>query len=71
MRRAHTTLYGLAAPLAFLPVMDFSFSQVGPFLKGPEFRNLIAEFVTQLLSGFAEAFIFLFSQASFGLLGAQ
>ena len=69
MQCTPTRLYSLAAPLTLLPLMEFSISQTGDFLRGTEFRSLISELVIQLLSGFAEAIIYLLSQAAFGLLG--
>ena len=69
MQRAQTRLYSLAAPLALLPVMGFSFSEIGDFLRGMEFRTLVGEIVIQLLSGLAGAIIFVLSQATFGVLG--
>ena len=50
-------LYSLSLPLMLLPVLGFSFSQVGPYLKGTEFRTFLSEIVTQLLSGVVDAFI--------------
>ncbi len=66
MQRAATKLYSLAAPLALLPIMNFSFSEVGDFLRGTDFRTLISEIVTQLLSGLSAVIISAFSQALFG-----
>lgn len=73
MKRSGTTLYSLAAPLALLPVlpvMEFSFSQIGPFLRGTEFQTLVAEVLTQVFSGFAAAVIELLTGGIFGALGA-
>ena len=69
MHCAQTKLYSLAAPLALLPVMEFSFSEIGDFFRGMEFRTLFAELIIQLISGIADAIIYLLAGASFGVLG--
>jgi hypothetical protein len=63
MIRLQSTLYGFAFPFAALPLMDFSFSQIGPYLRGEEFRAFMAEFVVQLTSGVVDAVIL----AAFGI----
>ncbi|MEP0841271.1 MAG: hypothetical protein HRF43_01010 [Phycisphaerae bacterium] len=65
MKTATLKLYGFSLPL-MLPLLDFGFDQIIPFLKGPEFRALLAELVTQVLAGVADAFI---AAAIAGLLG--
>ncbi len=60
-------LYSLSLPLMLFPVLDFSFSQVGPYLKGMEFRTFLSEIVTQLLSGVTDAFIIAVVTSGFGL----
>ena len=57
MRWNRIKLYSIAAPLALLPVLDISFSQVGPYLKGMEFRVFLAEIITQVISGVVDAAI--------------
>jgi len=59
MRSTRNTLYSFAVPLMFLvtPLMDFSFSQVGPYLKGTEFRSFIGEILIQIVSGVMDAFL--------------
>ena len=69
MQCAQPKLYSLAAPLAFLPVMGFSFSEIGDFFRGMEFRTLFSELVVQLISGVADAIIYLLTGASLGVLG--
>jgi len=69
MRSVQTKLYSLAAPLALLPLMDFSFSEVGDFLRGVEFRSLLSETIIQVISGVADAVIFLVINAAFGVFG--
>ena len=59
-------LYSFAAPLALLPILDFSFSAIGPYLKGTEFRTLIAEVFTQALSGVGNAFLTALFSGIFG-----
>jgi len=61
-----TRLYSFAAPLALLPLMDFSFSQIGPYLRGMEFRSFMAEFVIQVTSGVADAVILALVGTVFG-----
>lgn len=72
MKRTRTTLtlYSLAGPLALLPLMSFSFSEVGDYFRGAEFRNIAVELIAQLLAGLAQSIITLFTQAAFGVFGA-
>ncbi len=51
MRNASIKLYGLAAPLLLLPVMGFGWDQVIPYIKGAEFRTLLAALLSQVASG--------------------
>ena len=55
--RTQIKLYSLSLPLAIIPVLAFSFDEVGPYLKGMEFRQFIASALTQLISGTVDAFI--------------
>ena len=59
MRSIRNTLYSFAVPLMFLvtPLMDFSFSQIGPYVKGTEFRSFIGEILIQIVSGVMDAFL--------------
>lgn len=57
MRMSTVRLYSFTAPLALLPLLDFGFDQIIPYLKGQEFRSLMAEVVTQVFAGVADAFI--------------
>jgi hypothetical protein len=59
MRSTRNTLYSFAVPLVFIatPLMDFSFSQIGPYVKGTEFRTFIGEIIIQIISGVMDAFI--------------
>jgi hypothetical protein len=59
MRSTRNTLYSFAVPLMLLatPLMDFSFSQIGPYLKGTEFRSFIGEIIIQIVSGVMDAFL--------------
>lgn len=66
MTKPFVKLYSLSAPLAILPVLGFGFDQIIPFLRGPEFRTLMAEIVTQVFSGAADAII---TAAFTGLFG--
>ncbi|MCL2330153.1 MAG: hypothetical protein FWC56_02500 [Phycisphaerae bacterium] len=50
-------LYSVSLPLAVAPILAFSFDQIGPYLKGMEFRQVLASLVAQLISGTANAFI--------------
>ena len=67
MRRLQTTLYSFAAPWLLLPVMDFSFGQIAPYLKGLEFRAFISEIITQLIAGVFDAGIIGFFRLLFGV----
>ena len=60
MRSTRNTLYSFAVPLVFIatPLMDFSFSQIGPYLKGTEFRTFLGEIIIQIITGVMDAFIF-------------
>ncbi len=58
MKNTSLKLYSIAAPLLLaLPVMDFSFGAIVPYLKGTEFRTLLATLFSQVASGFVDAFI--------------
>lgn len=54
MNETSIKLYSLAAPLI---VMGFGFNQIIPYMKGVEFRTLLAELLSQLVSGVADAVI--------------
>jgi len=68
MRSTRNTLYSFAVPLVFIatPLMDFSFSQIGPYVKGTEFRTFIGEIIIQIISGVMDAFIVGATQVIFG-----
>jgi len=66
MRNATIKMYSLAAPLFMLPLMDFGFDQIIPYLKGMEFRAFMAEILTQVASGVADAVIVVGVQSLFG-----
>ena len=66
MKNASIKLYGLAAPLLVLPVMGFGFDQIVPYIKGTEFRTLLAELLSQVFAGFADAFLGAGVQRLFG-----
>ena len=51
-------LYSVSLPLAIVPVLAFSFNQIGPYLKGMEFRQFLAGLVAQLIAGTADALIY-------------
>ena len=55
--RQQIKLYSLALPMAVLPVLAFSFDQIGPYLKGTEFRTFVASLLSQLISGTVDAYI--------------
>ncbi len=57
MRNASVRLYSLAAPLLMVPVVGFAWDQVVPYLKGTEFRTLLAELLSQVAAGVADAVI--------------
>lgn len=59
MRSTRNTLYSFAVPVMFLvtPLMDFSLSQIGPYVKGTEFRSFIGEIIIQIVSGVMDAFL--------------
>ena len=63
MRSLQVRLYGFA-PLALLPLMDFSISEIPDWFKSDEFKNLAGELVIQFLSGIVSAII----QTAFGLV---
>ena len=68
MKRTYTTLtlYSLAVPLA---LMSFSFSEVGDYFRGTEFRGIVVELIAQLFAGLAQSIVTLFTQAAFGVFG--
>lgn len=57
MRLNQIKLYSIAAPLAVLPLLDITLSGVWDYMRGMEFRAFLAEIVTQVFSGVADAFI--------------
>ncbi|GMU21125.1 MAG: hypothetical protein AMXMBFR13_12180 [Phycisphaerae bacterium] len=61
------TLYSFTAPLALMPLMGFGFDQIVPYLKGAEFRSILAEMLTQLVSGVVDAAIIAAVQSAFGV----
>ena len=61
-----TKLYSFAAPLALVPLMDFSFSEVGDYLRGMEFRAFLAELLTQVTTGVVDAAIVAIVGIAFG-----
>lgn len=58
-------LYSFMAPLSLLPIMDFSFGEIPDYLKGLEFRNFVAEILTQLIVGVFDAIIIGLFQGGF------
>ncbi len=68
--RSTIKLYSLNAALLLLPLMDFSLSAIPTYLKGLEFRALMAEVLTQVISGVLDAGIIAAIQATFGVTGA-
>ncbi len=68
MRSFQTTLYSVAAPLAALPMMAFSLSEIPAFIKGTEFRALIAEVLIQLVTGVVDAGIFALFDSTLGVV---
>lgn len=63
MRSLQVRLYSFA-PLALLPLMDFSFSEIPDWFKSDEFKSLVGELLIQFLSGIVSAII----QTAFGLV---
>jgi hypothetical protein len=57
MRFSQIKLYSFAAPFAVLPLLDITVSGVWDYMRGMEFRTFLAEIVTQVVSGVADAFI--------------
>jgi hypothetical protein len=60
-------LYSFSAAIFMLPLMDFSFSQIPSYLKGLEFRTLLAELVAQVTAGIADAAIVAVIQTALGV----
>ncbi len=67
MRMSSIKLYSFTAPLALLPLMSFSFDQVIPYLKGPEFRLILTEILIQAYSSIADTVILAGLQSVFGI----
>jgi hypothetical protein len=61
-------LYSFTIPLALWPILDFSVSEIVPYLKGMEFRAFMAQIVAQLVSGTIDAFIIAAVSSAFGTL---
>jgi hypothetical protein len=66
MKNLSIKLYSLGAPLFALPLLDFGFDQIVPYLKGPEFRAIFAELLTQVVAGVVDTFILVAVQNFFG-----
>ncbi len=66
MRRQSVLLRCLAWPLALLPLMSMSFSEVPEWFTGTEFRTLAAQVISQIMEGFFGALIQVFTFAFFG-----
>ena len=57
MRLTQTKLYSLATPLALLPLLDFSLSEIPQWFLGTEFRTLISAILIQVFSDLADVLI--------------
>lgn len=57
MKNAWVRLHSLATPLVALPALGLAFDQIVPYVKGTEFRTLLAELLSQVFSGLANAFL--------------
>ena len=68
MRPIQTTLYSFAIPFVALPVMAFSLAEIPAFIKGTEFRALIAEVLIQIATGVVDAGIIALFDSTYGLL---
>jgi hypothetical protein len=55
--RTQIKLYSLTAPLLVLPLLDITVSGVWDYVRGMEFRTFMAEIITQVFSGVADAVI--------------
>jgi len=62
-------LYSFTAPLA-LPLLGIGLGDVWDYMRGMEFRVFLAEIVTQVVSGVADAFIISAVSGFYGTLGA-
>ena len=60
-------LYAVGAPLALLPLLDISLSQLPKYLAGPEFRQYMALIITEVISGVVDAGIIAAVGAAFGV----
>jgi len=71
MRSSSVRLYSFALPFIpfILPIMDAGISEIGSYLRGPEFRQLFGEFVIQVAIGIFDAFIMFIASLLFGTLG--
>jgi|GEM_PF-1501076 len=48
-------LYSFTAPFALVPLMGFSISEIGDYLRGMEFRAVLAELLVQVTTGVVDA----------------
>lgn len=71
MRFLQNRLYSFTLPLAVLvlPLMEASLDQIPAYLKGAEFRQIIGEFIIQIVTGIIDAFILAAVALFYGLLG--
>lgn len=70
MRWTQIKLYSITAPLALFALLDMSFDQIDNYIKGTEFRSILAEVITQLIGGVIDALILAFVTLGFGLTGS-
>jgi hypothetical protein len=64
MRSTQIRLYSFVLPL--LPVL-FSFSQIPKYIRGTEFRAILAELLVQVTSGVVDAVIITAVYQAFGV----
>jgi len=71
MRFLRNRLYSFAFPLAvfILPLMEASLDQVPAYIKGDEFRQIIGEFIIQIVTGILDAFIVAAVALFYGFFG--
>ena len=57
MRFTQLKVYGLAASLAVLPVMEFSMGGVWDWLRGAEFRTYLASALSEIGASLMDAMV--------------
>jgi len=68
MNHLRTAAYRLLPLAATLPILGIDLGEIGGFLKGMQFRQFLAQLLTQVSTGIVDGVILTLVEASFGVL---